>query len=96
MSDSHSAAGSPDFSGLDGGNEHQAMDAVQKVLAWYNKRIAAAYRAPVPEESQIAELKAAREIATGDLARLESAGPEETARIAAAYAALLKEAGPEA
>ncbi|EST18108.1 hypothetical protein [Streptomyces niveus] len=87
---------SPDFSQLDGGDEQQAMDAVQKVVAWYNKQIAAAYRAPVPDEERIAELKAAREKATGDQARLESAGPEETARIAAAYAALLKDAGPEA
>lgn len=86
----------PNFSQLDGGDEHQAMDAVQKVVAWYNKQIAAAYRAPVPDESRIAELKTAREIATGDQERLESAGPQETARIAAVYAALLKEADSEA
>lgn len=86
---------SPDFSHLDGGDEQQAMDIVQKVVAWYNKQIATAYRAPVPDENHIAELKAARQTATDDQARLESAGPEETARIVAAYAARLKEANPE-
>ncbi|MFD3485009.1 hypothetical protein [Streptomyces sp. NPDC058665] len=86
---------SPDFSDLDGGDEQQAMDAVRKVIAWYNSQIAAVYRAPVPDEDRIAELKAARQTATDDQARLETAGPEETARIAAAYAARLKEADPE-
>lgn len=87
---------SPDFSDLEGGDEHQAMDAVRKMIAWYNTQITAANRAPVPDEDRIAQLKADRQTAVDDQALLENAGPEETARIAAAYAARLKDAdGPE-
>ncbi|WP_239010436.1 hypothetical protein [Streptomyces sp. 769] len=81
----------PDFSHLDGGEEQQALDAVQEVVSWYNTQIAAEHRAPVPDEERIEELKAARQAALDDQQRLETAGPQKTARIAALYAARLKE-----
>ncbi|MEU2228621.1 hypothetical protein [Streptomyces sp. NPDC018347] len=82
---------SPDFSGLDGGEEQDAADAVRDVVAWYSNRIVAEARKPVPDEERIEELKAGRQAALDDQARLATAGPEETRRIAAVYAARLKE-----
>ncbi|WP_406483815.1 hypothetical protein [Streptomyces platensis] len=81
----------PDFSGLDGGGEQQATDIVRDVVSWYNTQLAAERRAPVPDEDRIEELKAARQTAIDDQQRLETADPQETARIAALYAARLKE-----
>ncbi|WP_327340944.1 MULTISPECIES: hypothetical protein [unclassified Streptomyces] len=81
----------PDFSGLEGGEGGQAEDAIQEVVSWYNTQITTQHRAPVPDEERVAELKAARTAALADRAQLATADPEEAARIAAVYAARLKE-----
>ncbi|WP_309226126.1 hypothetical protein [Streptomyces lunaelactis] len=81
----------PDFSGLEGGEEQAAEDAVQEVVNWYNTQILAERNAPVPDEERIEELKAGREAALADGAQLATADPEEADQIAAAYAARLKE-----
>ncbi|WP_327328680.1 hypothetical protein OG735_41150 (plasmid) [Streptomyces sp. NBC_01210] len=81
----------PDFSRLDDGEEQQAMDIVRDVVTWYNTQLAAERRAPVPDEERIEELQAARQTALEDQQRLGTADTEETARIAALYAARLKE-----
>ncbi|MDG4537132.1 hypothetical protein [Streptomyces sp. AV19] len=81
----------PDFSGLGGGADQQAFDIVRDVVSWYNTQLAAERRSPVPDEERVEELKAGRQTALDDQARLEAADPQETARIAAAYAARLKE-----
>ncbi|GAA2231167.1 hypothetical protein [Streptomyces nogalater] len=81
----------PDFSGLEGGDEQQAEDAVQEVVNWYNAQITKERRAPLPDEDRIEELKAGRQAALADQAQLATAGPEEAGRIAAVYAARLKE-----
>ncbi|WP_370270172.1 hypothetical protein [Streptomyces sp. V4I8] len=80
----------PDFSGLEGGEEQGAQDAVQEVVNWYNTQIIAERRAPVPDEERIEELKAGRQAALADQAQLATADPEEAEQIAAAYAARLK------
>jgi hypothetical protein len=79
----------PDFSGLEGGEEQAAEDAVQEVVNWYNAQIITQRRAPVPDEERIEELKAGREAALADHAQLATADPEEADRIAAVYAARL-------
>ncbi|MFD5512134.1 hypothetical protein ACFWIB_30805 [Streptomyces sp. NPDC127051] len=82
-----------DVSGLDGhgGEEAQAVDAVRAVVAWYNARILDARRASVPDEERVEALKAGRQAALEDHQRLDTADPQETERIAALYAARLKE-----
>ncbi|MFD7324286.1 hypothetical protein ACFV9D_24855 [Streptomyces sp. NPDC059875] len=81
----------PDFSGLEGGEEQAAEDAVQEVVNWYNAQLIEERRAPVPDEERIEELKAGREAALADGAQLATADPEEADRIAAVYAARLRE-----
>ncbi|MBB1258326.1 hypothetical protein H3147_05715 [Streptomyces sp. OF8] len=81
----------PDFSGLEGGEEQAAADVLQEVVAWYNAQIVAERRAPVPDEDRIGELKAGRQAALADQAQLATADTQETERIAAIYAARLKE-----
>lgn len=80
----------PDFSGLEGGEEQGAQDAVQEVVNWYNTQIIAERRAPVPDEERIEELKAGRQAALADQAQLATADLEEAGRIAAVYAARLR------
>ncbi|MGI5485038.1 hypothetical protein [Streptomyces lavendofoliae] len=82
---------SPDFSGLDGGDEQAAEEAIQEVVNWYNAQLLEERRAPVPDEQRIEELKAGRQAVLADQAQLATADPEEAERIAAAYAARLKE-----
>ncbi|MDX3523744.1 hypothetical protein [Streptomyces scabiei] len=80
-----------DFSGLEGGEEQAAEDAVQEVVNWYNTHIITERRAPVPDEERIEELKAGRQAALADQAQLATADPEEAEQIAAVYAARLRE-----
>ncbi|MGN5392511.1 hypothetical protein [Streptomyces sp. JL7001] len=87
MSDTHG----PDFSGLEGGEEHAAEDTIQEVVNWYNTQIISERRAAVPDDERIEELKAGREGALADQAQLATADPEEADRIADVYAARLKE-----
>lgn len=51
----------------------------------------APHRTPVPDEDRIEELTAGRQAALEDQRRLGTADPQETERIAALYAARLKE-----
>lgn len=81
----------PDFSGLDDGEEQAAEDTVREVVNWYNDQIITERREPVPDEERIEELKAGREAALADQAQLATADPEEAERIAAVYAARLRE-----
>lgn len=78
------------FEPLDGDEDQLARDAVREVIAFYNARIAAERRAPVPNDERIEQLKAARQAAIDDQTRLDTAGPGDAARIAADYAARLK------
>ncbi|MEU4955211.1 hypothetical protein [Streptomyces lavendulae] len=82
---------SPDFSGLDGGDEQDAVDVVRDMVTWYSTQIAAERRAPVPDDDRIEELNADRQAALEDQRRLGTADLQETERIAALYAARLKE-----
>ncbi|MEU4898870.1 hypothetical protein AB0B12_42000 [Streptomyces sp. NPDC044780] len=82
---------SPDFSGLDGGDEQQAADLVRDVVTWYSTQLVAERRAPVPDEHRVEELTAGRQAALEDQQRLDTADPRETERIAELYAARLKE-----
>ncbi|MFJ3363532.1 hypothetical protein [Streptomyces anthocyanicus] len=81
----------PDFSGLDGGEEQAAQDAVQEVVNWYNAQIIRERRAPVPDEERLEELTAGRQAALADQAQLATADSQEAERIAAVYAARLKD-----
>ncbi|WP_328315503.1 hypothetical protein [Streptomyces sp. NBC_00388] len=81
----------PDFSGLQGGEEQAAEDAVQAVVHWYSTQIVAEHRTPVPDEERVDELKSARAGALADQAQLATADPEDAARLAEFYAARLKE-----
>lgn len=82
---------SPDFSGLEGGQEQAAEDVIQEVVSWHNTQIVAERRAPVPDDERIEQLKADRQAALDDQQQLATADPEEAARIAAFYAARLRE-----
>ncbi|MET9819769.1 hypothetical protein [Streptomyces sp. NPDC006355] len=81
----------PDFSGLEGGEEQAAQDAVQEVVNWYNTQIITERRAPVPDEERIENLKAGRQAALDDQAQLATADTDEAEQIATAYAARLRE-----
>ena len=81
----------PDFSGLEGGEEQAAQDAVQEVVNWYNAQIIRERRAPVPDEGKLEELKAGRQAALADQAQLATADSQEAERITAVYAARLKD-----
>ncbi|MEV7980863.1 hypothetical protein [Streptomyces sp. NPDC086519] len=81
----------PDFSGLGGGEDQHAADIVQEVVHWYTEQIAAERRAPLPDEERLAQLTAGRTAAYQDLQRLEDADSEEEDRLAALYAARLRE-----
>ncbi|MCE0447065.1 hypothetical protein LT493_29570 [Streptomyces tricolor] len=54
---------SSDFSGLEGGEDQAAEEAIQEVVNWYNIQLLQERRAPVPDEERIEELKAGREAA---------------------------------
>lgn len=85
-------SGTPDdFSGLEDGEEQGAEEAIQEVVNWYNTQLLEERRAPVPDEERIEELKTGREAALADRAQLATADPEEADRVAAVYAARLKE-----
>jgi hypothetical protein len=82
---------SSDFSGLEGGEYQAAEEAIQEVVNWYNIQLLEERRAPVPDEERIEELKAGRGGALADGAQLATADPEDAGRIAAVYAARLKD-----
>ncbi|MDX3209923.1 hypothetical protein [Streptomyces scabiei] len=84
----------PDFSGLGESEGQQVADIVQEVVHWYTEQIAAERRAPLPDEERIAQLTAGRTTAYQDLARLEEADAQEEDRLAALYAARLRQLEP--
>ncbi|MEU7088002.1 hypothetical protein [Streptomyces achromogenes] len=92
--DPHSA---PDRAGaqppddeLDGAGYEVAVELVGQVIAWYSQRILAARRAGADPRA-LEELMAQRMECIRDRDRLEAADAQETARLAALYAARLKE-----
>ncbi|MDX2531476.1 hypothetical protein [Streptomyces europaeiscabiei] len=64
------------------------------MLHWYTEQIAVERRAPLPDEERIAQLTASRAAAYQDLARLEDADAQEEDRLAALYAARLRQLEP--
>lgn len=80
-----------DFSGLEKGEGQRAVDIVQEVVHWYTEQIAAERRAALPDEDRIAQLTADRMAAYQDLERLDDADPAEEDRLAALYAARLRQ-----
>ncbi|MFL4496481.1 hypothetical protein ACJ6WD_35365 [Streptomyces sp. VTCC 41912] len=79
---------SPDLGGDEVGYE-VALEILRNVLAWYSEQLLLARRSG--DQQRLEELKARRLECVEDQHRLREAGPEETARITAVYAALLKE-----
>ncbi|MBO3681698.1 hypothetical protein [Streptomyces sp. NEAU-YJ-81] len=59
------------------------------VIAWYSRQLLLARRSG--DQQRLEEFKARRQECVEDQHRLRDAEPEETARIAAAYTARLKE-----
>lgn len=85
----HTPAPLPD--GQDGAAGHEAAaELVEKVIAWYSQRILAERRAGAAPEA-LRELAARRQACVEDRDRLEDADAKETARLAALYAARLKD-----
>ncbi|MEU8764704.1 hypothetical protein [Streptomyces sp. NPDC048659] len=82
---------SPDFSGMDGGEEQDAADIVRDVVARYNALLMEEHRRPMQDKELVALLKFKRAEALADQERLAGADPEEAERIAGLYATLLKE-----
>ncbi|MFF0486811.1 hypothetical protein [Streptomyces sp. NPDC004435] len=70
-----------------------AADVVEEVMAWYSRAILAERRASHSDRERLEQLLAQRQECVRDRARLEEADAEETARIAASYAARLRELG---
>ncbi|MGG7568838.1 hypothetical protein [Streptomyces sirii] len=66
-----------------------AHEIVGTVIAWYSQHLLLARRSG--DEQLLEELKTRRQECVEDQHRLREAGPEEIARIAAAYTARLKE-----
>ncbi|MCL3998204.1 hypothetical protein [Streptomyces lavenduligriseus] len=85
------AGGQPPDDDLDGAADHEvAVELVGQVIAWYSQRIFAARRAGASPQA-LNDLIAQRLECVRDRDRLDTADPQETARLAALYAARLKE-----
>ncbi|MCO8308778.1 hypothetical protein [Streptomyces sp. RKCA744] len=85
----HTPGSLPD--GQDGAAGHEAaVELVEKVIAWYSRRMLAERRAGAAGET-LSELAARRQACLEDRDRLEDADARETARLAALYAARLKD-----
>ncbi|MFE7958656.1 hypothetical protein [Streptomyces sp. NPDC057413] len=76
--------------GQDAAGHEAAVELVEKVIAWYSRRILAERRAGAAPEA-LSELAAQRQACVEDRDRLEDADTKETARLAALYAARLKD-----
>ncbi|MEU9072377.1 hypothetical protein AB0D60_36510 [Streptomyces sp. NPDC048306] len=76
-------------------SEHVTPEAaerlVQAVSSWYAEEIMKERRAGTPDADRMAELKRQLALCGADQQALQDAGPEETAEIAARYAALARE-----
>uniref|UniRef100_UPI003F491BB7 hypothetical protein n=1 Tax=Streptomyces achromogenes TaxID=67255 RepID=UPI003F491BB7 len=91
------AGGQAPDDGLDGAADYEvaadhevAVELVGQVIAWYSQRIFAARRAGTDPQI-LSELIAQRLECVRDRDRLDTADAQETARLAALYAARLKE-----
>ncbi|UQA91470.1 hypothetical protein [Streptomyces halobius] len=67
------------------------VERVGQAIAWYSERILAERRSAAPDPDRLDQLISRHRACLEDQERLEEAGPEELARIAAAYDALLTE-----
>nr|MDT0519919.1 hypothetical protein [Streptomyces sp. DSM 41633] len=73
-------------------DSEQAHETVMRVIEAYNTRLVRARHSPGRETAEVvAGWRENRDRAVEDADRLADAGPDETARIAMAYAALLSE-----
>ncbi|MGP4091290.1 hypothetical protein [Streptomyces sp. KR55] len=79
----------PGPGGGDAAGYEVAHEIVGNVIAWYSRALLLARRSG--DQQRLEELKARRQECVEDQHRLRDAGPEETSRIAADYAARLKE-----
>ncbi|MFE7110804.1 hypothetical protein ACFU98_16240 [Streptomyces sp. NPDC057575] len=82
-------AGEPSPDGRNS-NVGAAAELVEKVIAWYTRRMLAERRSGAGPEV-LSEPAARRRVCVEDRERLEDADAQETARLAALYAALLKD-----
>jgi len=81
----------PSQGGQDGAAGHEtAVELVEKVIAWYSQRLLAERRAGADPQA-LGELAARRQACVEDRDRLQDADARETARLAALYAARLKD-----
>ncbi|MGW1364494.1 hypothetical protein ACWCQP_44705 [Streptomyces chartreusis] len=86
--DSTSPPPAGDPAGDDAGYE-VAHEIVGNLIAWYSRQLLLARRSG--DQERLEDLKTQRQQCVDDQHRLREAGPEEVARIAASYAARLKE-----
>ncbi|MEU9377710.1 hypothetical protein AB0D94_28605 [Streptomyces sp. NPDC048255] len=75
----------------DAASYQDASDAVAQVIAWYSHQLLAERRSPTPDPERLSRLIADQRECVRDRARIEDADPAEVARVAALYAARLKE-----
>ncbi|MEV5982809.1 hypothetical protein [Streptomyces sp. NPDC052114] len=68
-----------------------AAEAVDQVLAWYSRQILIERRSSAPDPRRLEQLMAQRQVCGEDRDRLDEAGPQEVARLAAHYTARLQE-----
>ncbi|MFI1839766.1 hypothetical protein [Streptomyces olivaceoviridis] len=76
--------------GQDAAGHEAAVELVEKVIAWYSQRILAERRAGADPQA-LSELAARRQACVKDRDRLQDADAPEAARLAALYAARLKD-----
>lgn len=89
MNDSTQRSPEPSQHGPDGSDYEVALDVVGLVIAWYSERILAERRSGTQDAERLEQLIAQYQSCVEDRERLEDASGEETARIRAAYEALL-------
>lgn len=69
----------------------EALELVERVIAWYTEQIIGERRAASPNEDRMERLKEQQRACVADQQALGDATPEEVARIATRYRALYKE-----
>jgi hypothetical protein len=81
----------PEEAGGAGDDFQDALLAVGQVISWYTEQILAERRRTVPDEALTQRLKAERSACVADRDALREVNDREVARIAAVYAARIKE-----
>lgn len=81
----------PGEAGGAGDDFQDALLAVGQVISWYTEQILAERRRAAPDEARMERLKAERAACVADRNALREADDQEVARIAAVYAARIKE-----